>query len=109
MGKDRRYELIGVMHRHDGIKSFKEIFNFIPKTVLAKDLQKNSYGINAIIKEPWKLTRVEIAKLSTLLEIDILDLAKLVAGDKERAKKDAILKKLADRRAGRPGPGQACK
>jgi len=85
-GKDLRYELIRPMYERGLIETFRDIFKFIPKTVVSRDARLALDAFNDLLDHPekWHLSRLfEIAANCGLTEKDI---AGLVMVDYERTK-----------------------
>jgi hypothetical protein len=78
MSKDQRYTTIKVLKNSGHIKTFRDIFNYIPKTVVYKDLAVNFKRFSKAIINPASLTLGELQTLADFFEIDakeILDMA----------------------------------
>ena len=101
MPKDARFEIVAIMYRAGKIKSFRDLFKYIPKTVVTVAMGKRATAMNAIIKDPKRLTLKDIVKLSKLYEISpasIFELAMWADGKKSpKPRKE-------DRQAAPPGP-----
>jgi hypothetical protein len=61
--RDKKYELVGVMHKAGYITSIEEIFNYIPRLVVAPDLGMKRQRLGRLIK------KVETFELKELLSI----------------------------------------
>lgn len=61
------------------IKSFKEIFTHLPKSVVAKDLRTNNNRMTKLIDEPADFTFKEIDKIAGMIGCDPKVLHELVA------------------------------
>ena len=76
-GKDWRYDLIKPMVGDGKIKSFNDIFKYIPKTVVATDLGKKVDRFNALMNKVEGFTIDELFKIARnckLEESKILEL-----------------------------------
>jgi hypothetical protein len=80
--KDHRYKVINIMIKAGAIKSFKEIFVHLPKTVVAKDLHMNNNRMTRLIEEPGGFTFTDIATIAKLAGIDFMTLAGMIAKEK---------------------------
>ena len=67
---DTRYGTIKVFIESGHIKSFQEIFTFIPKTVVYKDLGVNFNRFDRAIKDPSKFKLDELLILAEFFEVD---------------------------------------
>lgn len=86
-GKDIRYTLIRPMYDRGLVKGLRDIFKYIPKTVVARDVRLALDAFNDLLEHPgkWQLSRLfEIAANCGLTEREI---GNLVIVDYERMKK----------------------
>jgi len=96
---DNRYNTIKVLIDSGHITSFPDIFNFIPKTVVYKDLQVNFNRFSKAVHNPAKLTMDELLKLAEMFKVDprlIVDMAFkqiLAVRHKGRKKRDEMISK----------------
>jgi 3-dehydroquinate dehydratase len=81
-GKDPRFKLVNIMIKHGGIKSFKEIFDQIPKSVVAKALHMNNNRMTRLIVNPGGFTFEDIAMIAKLIGVDFMVLAGMIAKEK---------------------------
>ena len=70
MQKDKRYKGIKSMIVTGSITEFGQIFDQVPKSLIAQDIHANNNRITKIIDHPELLTSEEIFILSNLLETD---------------------------------------
>lgn len=80
--KDPRYKTVNILINAGAIKSFKEIFVHLPKTVVAKDLHMNNNRMSRLIEEPKDFTFKDIATIAKLAGIDFMTLAGMIAKEK---------------------------
>lgn len=80
--KDPRYKVINIMIKAGAIKSFKDIFVHLPKTVVAKDLHMNNNRMTRLIEKPGGFTFEDIATIAKLVGIDFMTLAGMIAKEK---------------------------
>jgi len=77
-GKDTRYELIPVLLKDGKIERLSDIFKFVPKTIVARDMgisldQWDKYMEKIV---PFTLKRLfRLAELCGITEREVLDLA----------------------------------
>jgi hypothetical protein len=78
MAKDRRYSTVKVLIETGNIKSFREIFDHIPKSVVYSDLGMNYTRFAKLIDSPALFTLQELITLAGFFGIDsrkMIDLA----------------------------------
>lgn len=78
MVKDKRYKLVKDQISGGHIKTFSEIFDIIPKTVVLKDLHIHNQRFNELMSDVRLFTLLQLYELAALIEIDgkiILDMA----------------------------------
>lgn len=78
MEKDKRYTTVKVLIETGTIKSFPEIFETIPKTVVASDLRVNYTHLTKRLNNSEEFTLKELATLADLIGIDSLILIGMV-------------------------------
>lgn len=77
--KDKRYNALKSYIETEGIKSFTEIFDIIPKSVIVRDAKLNYVRLEAKIKSPEKFTIKDLLTISDLIGIDSRKLYNLIA------------------------------
>jgi hypothetical protein len=78
MSVDQRYTTIKVLIQSGHIKSFRDIFNYIPKTVVYKDLRVNFNRFSKAVNDPAGLSLAELRTLAEFFEVDtkkLIDMA----------------------------------
>lgn len=70
MGGDQRYTTIKVLIQSGHIKSIRDIFQFIPKTIVYKDLGVNFNRFNRAIIDPSKFTLAELRTLGEFFGVE---------------------------------------
>lgn len=77
---DRRYALIKIMldAKKSPIKVFRDIFNHIPKSVVAKALHTNNNRMHRLIGEPTEFTLADIDTMAGLFGCTSDKLIKLI-------------------------------
>lgn len=78
MAKDRRYNTVKNLISGGFIKSLNEIYDTIPKSVIAEDLGFNSTRINNLIAHVDRFIAKDLFKLAELIGVDELEIMKLV-------------------------------
>jgi hypothetical protein len=92
MAKDRRYGTVKNLITGGFIKSFGEIFDILPKSVVARDLGMNNVRFSKLIANVDLFTLKDLFHFATLLEIEELVLLNLVH-QQHLAKKKSKIKK----------------
>jgi hypothetical protein len=88
LAKDRRYELIVPMATAGRIHQFRDLFHFIPKTIVARDLGINNVRFSRLIDDVEDFTLKDLLRLSALMEMEPASLLRLVL-DQHAADKKA--------------------
>jgi plasmid maintenance system antidote protein VapI len=76
--KDHRYKTVKILIQGKFIKNFKQIFDHIPKTVVASALHTNNNRMTDLINEPADLRVGEMYKISKMIGVPFLVVAALV-------------------------------
>ncbi len=76
--RDPRYSLIKPMIKEGKITSFSDIFQFIPKTIVARDLGKKVDRFTALMHRVEGFTLEELFIIGAFCEIDESQMLKLV-------------------------------
>lgn len=91
MAKDKRYTTVKNLISAGYIKTFSEIFDTIPKSVIAADLGFNGERINKLMNNVGLFIVKDLFKLAELIGMDEIEVMKLVCNqygtDKRRRKK----------------------
>ncbi|WEK36070.1 MAG: hypothetical protein P0Y53_01030 [Candidatus Pseudobacter hemicellulosilyticus] len=69
MARDKRYVAVKALIENGRIKMFQEIFEFIPKTVVAADLGKHNVRFSKMIGRVEKFTNEELFLLAGFIQI----------------------------------------
>jgi hypothetical protein len=78
MRKDRRYNTIKLLIEAGQVTEFHQIFEHIPKSVVATDMGTNYNRLVKLVMNTGRFTLEELEKLSTFFDVDskiIVDLA----------------------------------
>jgi hypothetical protein len=78
MEKDIRYESVKVMIESGRIHEFQQIFNFLPKSIMAHDLGTNNNRMTRLINHVEQFTLDELFRISQLLEINYKTVLNLI-------------------------------
>jgi hypothetical protein len=82
LDRDPRYEIVKTMIDNNYIKSFKEIFSLIPKTIIAVQMRTNNNRMSRLIKHPLQLALWEVDKLASLFGCTPTRLIELIRAQK---------------------------
>lgn len=88
MAKDKRYRVVKNLIEGGFIKSFQEIFDTIPKSVVYKDLGMNSVRFNKLLSKVENFVLKDIFRIAALIEVDKKLLLDLVYVDHIQHKKN---------------------
>ncbi len=86
MEKDQRYKSLAVLLNAGYIQSFQEIFNHIPKTVVAHDLGTNNMRLSRLIQHPDQLSIKQINLLSFIISVDPMIIIGLIYAQLSKSK-----------------------
>lgn len=73
----KRIEVIHLLIEKEVIKTWQDIFKYIPKTTIALHLHTNGNRMKRLVDDPSKMTVDEVAEVAAFLQIDFLVLARL--------------------------------
>jgi len=89
--RDHRYDLIKPMIESGKILSFNDIFKYIPKTVVAKDLGKKVDRFNTLMSRVEEFMLSDLFIIAGFFEIDEDDIVRLVMIDYKKNKMGILL------------------
>jgi hypothetical protein len=89
--RDDRYDLIKPMIETGKIKSFNDIFKYIPKTIVAKDLGKKVDRFNALMSRVEEFTLTDLFLIAGFFEVDEDVILRLIMTDYRRNKSEILL------------------
>jgi hypothetical protein len=78
MTKDKRYTLVKNQISGGYVKTFSEIFDIIPKTVVSIDLKIHNVRFNNLLNDVSRFELGDLYRIAALIDVDektILDLA----------------------------------
>lgn len=94
MAKDKRYNTVRNLILGGYLKTFNEIFDTLPKSIVAKDLGLNSTRINRVIENIGRFFVDDLFKLAVLLDVPEIKIMELIcnqhAADKKGRKKKSV-------------------
>jgi plasmid maintenance system antidote protein VapI len=79
MEKDHRYKTVKVMIETGNVTEFKQMFDHIPKSVVAHDLGTNNNRMTRLISHVEQFTLDELHKISKLVDTDFKVFVNLAA------------------------------
>jgi len=85
---NRKLEKAKLLFEQGLIKDFKELFDIVPYSVVAKKLKTNNVSFKAKMQEPTKLKLMEMIEIAAMLNINSVALCALVLQDP--AKKEEV-------------------
>lgn len=89
MVKDKRYHAVKALLESGNIKTFDELFDILPKTVIRKDIGLNYYAFSVKINHSEKFVLQDLIRLADLIQCDprlVIELA-LTSFEKNRRTK----------------------
>ena len=89
--RDHRYDLIKPMVETGKIMFFNDIFKYIPKTVVAKDLGKKVDRFNTLMSRVEEFMLSDLFIIAGFFEIDEDDIVRLVMIDYKKNKMGILL------------------
>jgi hypothetical protein len=78
MVRDPRYNLIRPKYKRDEIRLFSDLFQTLPRSLVAKDLGKEKGRFNELVDDPNEFTFSELKKFSSNCEMSISEFALLI-------------------------------
>ncbi len=84
--RDSRYDLIKPMYESGKIVSFNDIFKYIPKTFVAKDLGKKVDRFNALMSRVEEFSLVDLFIMAGFFELGEWDILKLIMNEYMKGK-----------------------
>jgi len=87
MVKDIRYGAVQSLIEAKRIQRFKDIFEYLPKTVVARDLKLNYRSFVSKINAPHRWTIQDITRMADLMELEYTRLFELIIADLPAKKK----------------------
>lgn len=91
--KDKRYNTVKNLISGGYIKSFHEIFDTLPKSVLYKDLGMNSARFNKLLNNVEGFILKDIFHIAALIGIDEKIILDLIYAQYNQSKKSKFVKK----------------
>ena len=88
MAKDKRYATVKNLITGGYIKSFSEIWDTLPKTIVARDLKKHHQTFSKLISSPEKIRFEEAIEIASLIEIEGIHIINLIYSQIDPGKKN---------------------
>src|ERR1700722_14549092 len=86
--RDHRYDLIKPMVETGKIMFFNDIFKYIPKTIVAKDLGKKVDRFNILMTHVEQFSLDDLFILAGFFDMENREMLNLVMNDYERSKQE---------------------
>jgi len=93
MIKDKRYINAKNLILAGHVKTFRNIFDIIPKTVVARDLNIGNVRFSELIEKVGDFHVRHLSALADLLEIDEMEIFKIVSAQNKEGKRTKSPKK----------------
>lgn len=87
MKEDIRYQVVKARFEEQKVKHLGQIVRIVPKTVLAKDLRKNTNALIQLIENPERFKLKELIEMGELCGIGLMELLKMAARDSVKRKR----------------------
>jgi hypothetical protein len=87
MSKDKRYNTVKNLIQGGYIKTFREIIDTLPKTVIAQDLKMHHNTFSKLIDNPELFTFKDSYRIAALIDVEPLSIINLVYQQCEADKK----------------------
>jgi len=88
--RDPRYDLIKHLYKEGKIKSFNDIFKYVPKTIVATDLGKKVDRFTELLNRVGGFTLDEVALMASFCELEESVMFKLIEKEYFIQKKQII-------------------
>lgn len=73
----KRIEAIQLLIEKGEIKTWQDIFKYIPKTAIVLHLRTNGNRMNRLIKDPSTMPLEDLAEMAAFLQVDFLVIARM--------------------------------
>lgn len=70
MIKDNRYNVVRILLEKGEIKTIVQIFQYIPKSVVSKEIKTNNNRFTRLIKDPQRFKLSELTKIAGAIGIE---------------------------------------
>jgi len=87
MPKDKRYKALRIMIEGGHITTFREIFDTIPKSVIAADLGFNNTRMNKVLDNVDRFIIRDLFKIASLIGVEEIMIMQLVCNEYVAVKK----------------------
>jgi hypothetical protein len=86
MQRDHRYEIIPALYETGHIKSFNDIFKYIPKTVVANDMGKKVDRFTTLMNKVGGFTVDEVMRIGHFCGLNVSEMLALIEKEYELQK-----------------------
>lgn len=84
MDKDNRYNVARIFIEKGEIKTIEQIFDYIPKSVVSRELKTNNNRFTRLIGDPLEFKLIELSKIAKAIGIETKVLVNLALQDENR-------------------------
>jgi hypothetical protein len=81
MVKDRRYTTVKALLKIGHFNEFVDLFEVIPKSIVARDLGMNNIRFDKLIQRPERFIIWDVERIAGFIEIDLSVLLDLILKD----------------------------
>ena len=78
VNRDRRYDVISTLFKDGKIRTFKDIFEFVPKTVVATNMGKKVDRFTRLMNRVEKFTLEDLFQIGKLCDLEEPQMIQLV-------------------------------
>ncbi|OQP52605.1 hypothetical protein A4H97_25110 [Niastella yeongjuensis] len=81
MIKDNRYNVARIFIEKGEIKTIEQIFDYIPKSVVSRELKTNNNRFTRLISDPLAFKLIELSKIAKAIGVETKVLVNLALQD----------------------------
>jgi hypothetical protein len=87
MIKDNRYNIARIFIEKGEIKTIEQIFDYIPKSVVSRELKTNNNRFTRLISDPLTFKLIELSKIAKAIGVETKVLVSLALQDENKRTK----------------------
>jgi hypothetical protein len=84
MDKDHRYNIARLFIEKGEIKTINQIFDYIPKSVVSRELKTNNNRFTRLIRDPLAFKLIELSKIAKAIGVETKVLVNLALQDENK-------------------------
>jgi hypothetical protein len=84
MEKDHRYNIARLFIEKGEIKTINQIFDYIPKSVVSRELKTNNNRFTRLIRDPLAFKLIELSKIAKAIGVETKVLVNLALQDENK-------------------------